>query len=62
VEERQEPRIGEESARVDAAPATDPIATNHPLFMDGLSETFLDEDAAVNVNNSEMVSTPDEYE
>lgn len=40
----------------------DPIVTSHPYFMENVSETFLDEDAAVNINNSEMASTPSEYE
>ena len=40
----------------------DPIVTSHPYFMKNVTETFLDEDAAVNINNSEMASTPSEYE
>lgn len=40
----------------------DPISTNHAYFMKKPIHTFLDEDAAVNVNNSEMASSPNEYE
>ncbi|MEW9670067.1 hypothetical protein [Ammoniphilus sp. 3BR4] len=40
----------------------DPIITNHPYFTERPAETFLDEDAAVNINNSEMTTTPKEYE
>lgn len=40
----------------------DPIVTNHSYFMKKPNHTFLDEDAAVNVNNSEMTSSPNEYE
>lgn len=39
----------------------DPIITSNPYFMETVSETFLDEDAAVNINNSEMTTTPNEY-
>jgi hypothetical protein len=41
---------------------TDPIVTNHPYFMEKPLNTFLDEDAAMNINNSEMVYDPKEYE
>ncbi len=40
----------------------DPIVTNHSYFMKKPIHTFLDEDAAVNVNNSEMTTSPNEYE
>lgn len=40
----------------------DRIVTKHPYFMDRPLDTFLDEDAAVNINNSEMVLDPKEYE
>lgn len=41
---------------------TDRIVTNHAYFSERTSETFLDEDSAVNINNSEMAATPNEYE
>lgn len=34
-------------------PWKDPISTEHPYFTEKSVKTFLDEDAAVNVNNSE---------
>lgn len=40
----------------------DPIVTNHPYFTERPTQVFLDENAAVNINNSEMTSTPKEYE
>jgi hypothetical protein len=35
------------------SPWKDPIVTEHPYFVEKSTKTFLDEDAAVNVNNSE---------
>jgi len=66
LEKKKEPTI---MASGDATPIVtsvevgkDPIVTSHPYFMKNVTETFLDEDAAVNINNSEMASTPSEYE
>lgn len=51
-----------EVIRTNMTTAQDPIVTSHSYFMKKPMHTFLDEDAAVNVNNSEMTNSPGEYE
>lgn len=69
MEERKESSLKRFMVSEDTVPLETPIdkgndriVTDHAYFTERPSETFLDEDAAVNVNNSEMTATPNEYE